>query len=70
MTTPLPSDDLELQAENQRRRIHDSVNQLRSTVRERLNVQKAARGYVWRASAVAGLLALMVGYGIGGAFTD
>jgi hypothetical protein len=70
MTDPLPSDMLEKRAASQRQRLHDSVSELRSTVRERLDVQKAARTYVWRASAAAGLLALALGYGIAGAFTD
>jgi hypothetical protein len=70
MITPFPSDDLELRAANQRQRLQDSVSELRSNVRERLDVQKAARTHVWPASAAAGLLALAFGYGIVGAFTD
>ncbi len=70
MTSSLPNDDLEQRAASQRQRLHDSVNELRSSVRERLDVQKAARTYVWQASVTAGLLALLVGYGIAGAFTD
>lgn len=70
MTTPFPSDDLEQRAASQRQRLHDSVSELRSNVRERLDVQKAARTYVWQASATVGLLALAFGYGIVGAFTD
>ncbi len=70
MTNSVPSDDLEQRAANQRLRLHNSVSELRSSVREKLDVQKAARTYVWRASAIGGLLALVVGYGIAGAFTD
>jgi hypothetical protein len=66
----LPPDVLEQQAERQRQRLHASVSELRSTVREHLDVQKAARAHVWRASAVIGLLTLALGYGIAGAFTD
>lgn len=66
----LPPDALEKQAESQRQRLHASVSELRSTVREHLDVQKAARAHVWQASAVMGLLALALGYGITGAFTD
>jgi hypothetical protein len=70
MTDPIHTDALEEQATLQRQRLQQSVSELRSTVRERLDVQKAARTYVWPASAVAGVLALIVGYGIAGAFTD
>jgi methyl coenzyme M reductase beta subunit len=70
MTDPIPSGDLEQRAASQRQRLHDSVSELRSNVRERLDVEKAARAYVWQASAAAGLLALALGYGIAGAFTD
>lgn len=66
MTDKLPSDALEQRAANQRERLHESVVKLRS----QLDVQTSARNYVWRASAVAGLLAVVVGYGIAGAFTD
>ncbi len=70
MTNSIPSDELEQRAANQRLRLHNSVTELRSSVRERLDVQKAARTYVWKASAIGGLLALALGYGIAGAFTD
>ena len=70
MTDPIPSDVLEARAAAQRERLQQSVSELRSTVRERLDVQKAARTHVWPASAVAGFIALVVGYGIAGAFTD
>lgn len=70
MTDPFPTDFLEERAAKQRQRLHQSVSELRNSVRERLDVQKAARIYVWRASAAVGLLALALGYGIAGAFTD
>jgi hypothetical protein len=70
MTNPPLSDALEQRAASQRQRLHDSVTELRSNVREHLDVKKAARTYVWRASATAGLLALALGYAIAGAFTD
>jgi methyl coenzyme M reductase beta subunit len=70
MTNPIPTDMLEQRAASQRQRLHDSVSELRSTVRQRLDVQKAARAYLWQASAAAGLLAFALGYAIGGAFTD
>ncbi len=70
MTNPVPTDVLEQRAASQRQRLHESVEELRSTVRERLDVQKAARVYVLPLSAAAGLLAFALGYGIAGAFKD
>ncbi len=70
MTNSIPSDELEQRAANQRLRLHNSVSELRSSVREKLDVRKAARTYVWKASAIGGLFALALGYGIAGAFTD
>ncbi len=65
MTDPLPN-ALEQRAASERQRLHHSVSELR----EHLDVQKTARSYIWRISAVVGLLALAVGYGIAGAFTE
>ncbi len=65
MTDPLPN-SLEERAAAERERLHNSVSELR----EHLDVQKTARHYVWRASAAAGIVALVVGYGIAGAFTE
>jgi hypothetical protein len=70
MTIPLSSDELEQRAASQRERLHTSVSELRNSVRERLDVQKAARTYVWKAAAAAGLLALALGHAIAGAFRD
>jgi hypothetical protein len=70
MTNPIPADLLEQRAEEQRRRLHNTVVELRSSVRERLDVQRNAQQYVWRASAVAGILGLIAGYGAAGMFID
>ncbi len=70
MNDPLPTDMLEKRAASERQRLHESVSELRSTVREHLDVQKAARAHVWQASGAVGLLALVLGYGVAGAFTD
>jgi hypothetical protein len=70
MTSPLPADEFEQRAASQRQRLHDSVSELRSSVRERLDPRKAARSYAWQASAVAGLVAFALGYAVGGAFSD
>jgi len=70
MTNPFSADDLEQRAASQRQRLHASVTELRSNVRERLDVQKVARNYVWKAAAAAGLLAMALGHTIAGAFRD
>ncbi len=65
-----PTALLEQQAAEQRRRIHNTVSDLRSqvreTVREKLDVQRHAREYVWQASAAVAILGLLFGYGTAG----
>jgi len=70
MTNPILTYILEERAAIQRERMHESVQELRSTVRKRLDVQKAAAIYVWPFSVVAGLAAFALGYLIAGAFRD
>jgi hypothetical protein len=67
MTNPFSAEDLEQRAASQRQRLQESVSELRSTVRERLDVQKVARTYIWQASATVGLLALAAGYAVASA---
>ena len=64
---------LEQRAAEQRQRIHNSVDELKSslrqTVREHLDVENYARTYIWRFVAVAAGIALISGYGVAGMFT-
>ncbi len=69
MTNPLPADVLEQRASEQRRRLHNSVAELRYSVRERLDYRKLAREYVWEAAGVAALVGLVLGWGFTGIFT-
>ena len=69
MTNPLPAELLERRASEQRRRLHNSVAELRSNVRERLDYRKIARDYVWQASGAAALIGLIVGWSLIGIFT-
>lgn len=73
MTTSI----LEQHAIEQRRRMHDTITDLRwevegrvrhveSQVREKLNVERYAREYVWQAASVAALFSLLFGYGTAG----
>jgi hypothetical protein len=65
-----PTHMLEQRAAEQRRRLHNSVTELREqvrgTVREKLDVRKRAREYVWPAAGTAFLFSLLVGYGTAG----
>jgi hypothetical protein len=65
----IPTDLLELQAAEQRRRLHNSVAELRVQMREKLDLRRNARRYFWPASAVVGVCGLMLGYGFGGVLT-
>lgn len=69
----LPPEILEQRAAEQRRRLHNSVSELRSsvtqTVREKLDVKRYLCGYMGPAITAAALLGLMLGYGTAGVFT-
>jgi hypothetical protein len=69
MTHPLPTEVLEQRAAEQRRRLQNSVSELRSSVRERLDYRKAARENVWQASGALALIGLVLGWGFTGMFT-
>lgn len=70
MSDPILTDVWEQRAASQRERMHESVKELRSTVRERLDVHRTACIYFGPLSAVAGLVAFAMGYLIAGAFRD
>ena len=70
MTKGIPVDVLRSRASEQRRRLHNDVAELRSAVRERLDVRKNVAPYVVPASGAAALLGLVFGYLLAGAFTD
>ncbi len=64
MTNPLPAEVLEQRASEQRRRLHNSVAELRSSVRERLDARRLASQYVWQLAGVATVAAMVVGWGV------
>lgn len=74
MTSGLPTDILEQRAADQRRRLHDSVTELRLTMKDRLDIRRNAQDYARRhlapAAAVAAVLGLAVGWTAGGIFTS
>jgi hypothetical protein len=59
------SDLLELRAAEQRRRLHESVQELRATVKERLDVKKNLREHFGPAAGAAGVIGVLMGYGAG-----
>ena len=62
----MPPEILEQRAAEQRRRLHNSVSELKHQLREKMDVQKNARQYIVPASAVAAALGLFLGYGAAG----
>jgi len=62
MTNPLPAEVLEQRAAEQRRRLGSSVAELRSAVRERLDMKRNAREHFWPIASVASLAMFLVGY--------
>jgi hypothetical protein len=69
MTEGIPVDVLEKRAADQRRQLHNTVSELRQSVRERLDVKRNLREHLVSASATAGLLGLVAGYAVIGVFT-
>ena len=72
MTNSLPNDVLEQRAAEQRRQLHNSVSELRSSVKEKLDVRRNAEEYsrqhLPQAAVAAGVLGLALGWVVGGAF--
>jgi hypothetical protein len=64
MTSSVPVDVLEKRAADQRRHLHDSVTELRHTVRERFDVKRNVREYVWPVAGVMALVGLVLGYSV------
>ena len=74
MTSSIPVDILEKRAADQRRQLHNSVSELRQTVRqtvrEKLDVKAYAREYVWPAAGAMAFIGLILGYAFAGMFTS
>ena len=65
----LPNSELELRAAEERRRLQQTMTEIKSTVRETLDPKRAAREYVIPGSAVGAILGIVVGYAFAGIFT-
>jgi hypothetical protein len=66
----LPPDILEVRAAEQRRRIHETVLELREQVEDKLDVKRQAAEYVWPASGIAAFVGLVFGWGVAGMFSS
>ncbi len=65
----VPVDVLEKRAADQRHQLHNSVSELRQSVRERLDVKRNLREHLWTASGTLALVGLVTGYAFAGIFT-
>ncbi len=63
-------DALELRAREQRKQLHNSVQELKSTVQQRLDPKRNARIYFPQIATVAAILGLSAGYVVGGIFAE
>jgi hypothetical protein len=61
--------ELELRAAEQRKRLHNSVEELKYQMRDKLDVKKNARRYFGVASGIVSVVGLVLGYGFAGMFT-
>jgi hypothetical protein len=61
---------LEMKAAEQRLQLHRSVSELRSAVKQKLDVKANAREYIIPASAGATVLGLALGYVLAGIVLD
>jgi hypothetical protein len=69
MNEILPAEILEARAAEQRRRLHDSLQKLRGTVRERIDIRRNVRQHFLPVASIAGMVGLLFGYSFGGIFT-
>jgi hypothetical protein len=68
MTSPLPVDILEQRAAEQRRQLHNTVVELRHAVKEKLDIQRNLRHYMWPAAGILAVIGLALGYSLAGLF--
>jgi hypothetical protein len=65
----VPLYELELRANDERRRLQSAVIELRSRVRDNLDLTENARKHVWLAGGILATLGLLSGYAVAGLFT-
>jgi len=69
MTEGIPVDVLEKRAADERRQLHNSVQELRESVHERLDVKRNVRNHLGMISGAMAVIGLIVGYSVTGIFT-
>jgi hypothetical protein len=69
MTEGIPVDVLEKRAADERRQLHNSVQQLRESVHERLDVKRNVRNHLGMVAGTMGVIGLILGYAATGMFT-
>ena len=68
-SSSMPVEILEERAADQRRQLHNTVVELKSSLRESFGLRRNAREYLLPAAGVAALFGLLLGYGLTGMFT-
>ncbi|OAI57522.1 hypothetical protein AYO50_01415 [Acidobacteria bacterium SCGC AG-212-P17] len=69
MTEGIPVDVLEKRAADERRQLHNSVQELRESVHERLDVKRNVRNHLGTVCGVMAVVGLALGYTVTGVFT-
>ena len=69
MTEGNPVDVLEKRAADERRQLHNSVQELRESVHERLDLKRNIRNHLGTICGVMAVAGLAVGYALTGIFT-
>jgi hypothetical protein len=69
MTEGIPVDVLEKRAADERRQLHNSVQELRENVQEKLDVKRNVRNHLGTISGVLAVVGLALGYTLTGIFT-
>lgn len=69
MNSGLPVEVLERRAAEQRQQLHQSVVELKDSVRERLDVKRNVRAHLWSVSGGLAVVGLVLGYSVAGIFT-
>jgi hypothetical protein len=69
MTEGIPVDVLEKRAADERRHLHNSVQELRENVQEKLDVKRNVRNHLGTISGVLAVVGLALGYTLTGIFT-
>jgi hypothetical protein len=69
MNSGVPVEVLERRAAEQRQQLHQSVVELKDSVRDRLDVKRNMRDHLWGVSGGLAVVGLVLGYSVAGIFT-